>query len=234
MSWREYWSGETSLYVDEVHKRVHYDHVARDIVAMLPGPATRLLDWGCGEALAAERVAGACRHLYLCDAATSIRERLQSRLGQRANVTILAPEETATLPDGGLDMVLINSVSQYLTPAELGERLQHFAGKLAPGGAVVVADVVPNGVGPLRDAMALLRYGAANGFLLAALIGLVRTFLSDYRKKRAELGLTHYSPVELEALLARHGFSGERQATNVGHNPHRFTVIATPVARVDG
>src|SRR6266700_1468988 len=45
---------------------------------------------------------------------------------------------------------------------------------LAPGGTLIVADVIPPDAGALSDVTALLRYAAANGFFLAALWGLAR------------------------------------------------------------
>ena len=74
---------------------------------------------------------------------------------------------------------------------------------LAPGGVLIVADVIPPHVGALSDGLALLRYAAANGFLGAALIGLARTALSRYRRLRSELGIARYSEADFLQKLAR-------------------------------
>ncbi len=58
--------------------------------------------------------------------------------------------------------------------------------------ALIVADVIPPGVGVLTDTIALLRYAARNGFLLAAIVGLGRTIFSRYRRLRAKLGISCY------------------------------------------
>lgn len=234
MSWQEFWSRDTSIYVNERHRQVHYADVAADIIALVPGKAAGVLDFGCGEALSADRVAQACGRLYLCDSSPLVRQRLTARHADRASVSVLAPEGLATLPDGGLDLIVVNSVLQYLSADELAVLLDRFAGLLAPGGTLVLADVVPPDVGPLADAAALLRYAAAKGFLLAALAGLVRTFFSDYRKKRAALGLSHYSQSQILARLADHGLVGRRRATNLGHNPNRMTILAQRAAPDQG
>ncbi len=57
---------------------------------------------------------------------------------------------------------------------------------------LIVGDVVPPNVSQLTDVTALLRFAAANGFLIAALRGLVRTVFSDYPRLRAALGFTLY------------------------------------------
>ena len=70
---------------------------------------------------------------------------------------------------------------------------------LAPNGRLVLGDLIPPDVGALTDASALLRFAGANGFLFAAGTGLVKTFFSDYRQKRAELGLLRFSEPEIRA-----------------------------------
>ena len=62
-----------------------------------------------------------------------------------------------------------------------------------------------------------------NGFLRDALIGLTRTALSRYRRMRSELGFARYTEAEFLDRLRAAGFSGERLARNVEHNPARMT-----------
>ena len=61
--------------------------------------------------------------------------------------------------------------------------------KLKEGGTLILADVISPATGPVDDVRALLGFAWQGGFLTAALAGLVRTALSDYRKLRQELGL---------------------------------------------
>jgi hypothetical protein len=49
-AWLDFWNGETFIYANERHKQRHYEMVARDIAMHIPGPASRVLDYGCGEA----------------------------------------------------------------------------------------------------------------------------------------------------------------------------------------
>ena len=51
---------------------------------------------------------------------------------------------------------------------------------------------------------------------------LVRTALSDYRKIRSQLGLTHYEEAEMLALLEKAGFTARRLDKNLGHNQARM------------
>lgn len=229
MSWLDYWNGETSIYVSPRHKEAHYASIARDLVRLIASPDDRVLDFGCGEALAAPAVASACRHLYLCDGAPSVRDGIARRTAGITNITVLSPDDMATLPAGSLDLVVANSVLQYLDRPALDGLLATWRRLLSPRGRLVLADVVPPDVSPITDATALLRLAVANGFLGAALVGLVRTFFSDYRKKRAELGLSQYREDEMLALLRTAGYTARRIHPNMGHNQARMAFEATAV-----
>jgi SAM-dependent methyltransferase len=187
-----------------------------------------VLDYGCGEALHAEIVAASARRLILCEAAPHVRTALARRLAGESKIEVRTPGEVATLTKGSLDVIVLHSVAQYLSPDELDALLVVFRRLLAQRGVLILGDIVPPNVAAWTDAAALLRFGAANGFLGAALIGLARTVLSDYWRLRSQLGLTRYSEAVMLEKLARAGFSATRAPRNVGHNQARVTFIASP------
>ena len=119
----------------------------------------------------------------------------------------------------------MHSVAQYLTPPELDALLRLFHRLLTDEGMLIVGDVLPPDVSAFTDAMALIRFAAANGFLAAALVGLCRTALSDYWRLRSSLGLTRYGDAAMVEKLAAAGFSASRAAANIGHNPARMTFL---------
>lgn len=226
MSWRDFWNSEHAIYVSPRHKMLHYRQVAADLIRHLPSSDAIVLDHGCGEALSADRVAAACGKLYLCEAAPSVREKLSANFGHIRNVAIVSPEELEALPDASLDLVVANSLIQYLSREELSGLLALWRQKLKPGGKLVLADVIPPDVSPLTDASQLLAFAWRGGFLIAALAGLVRTAFSDYRKLRAEYGLTTYSEPAITLLIREAGFEAIERQPNFGHNPHRMTFAA--------
>src|SRR5919199_4823365 len=118
-SWREFWNGAHRIYVSGRHKDVHYARIAADIRRLVPQAGAVVLDHGCGEALHAERVAEVCGRLLLCDAAPSVRETLRARYGGRADIHVLSPEDAAALPDRSVDLVVANSLVQYLSADQL-------------------------------------------------------------------------------------------------------------------
>ena len=227
MTWTEYWNGATTIYVNARHKAVHYEAVARDIVACLPGPAARVVDYGCGEALSAHLVADACAHLFLCESSESARQRLAARSAGRPSVEIISPQQFERLPPGSVDVIVANSVIQYLSLSELAHFLAVSHEKLSREGRLLLADVIPRHVGMVRDVAELLKFAAANGFLLAAGAGLVRSYFSNYRQVRQQLGLLQFDEAEILGLLGQSGFVAHRRTPNIGHNAHRMTFVAS-------
>jgi SAM-dependent methyltransferase len=226
--WASFWDQPHSIYVNARHFDAHYRDIARGIVGLLPGPDARVIDYGCGEAIHADLVAAAAAELILCDSAPSVRARLSRRFADNRKIRMLAPDEIARLPDGSIDLVVANSLVQYVTPAELDRLLQLWRRLLAPRGVLIVADVIPPGDGVLTDTRALLRYAARNRFLVAAIVGMGCTVFSRYRKLRARLGVARYGEAEFLAKLAAAGFAAERLPFNLEHNPARMTFRARP------
>jgi len=227
--WRSFWDSEHSIYVNDSHKDVHYREIADQIAAFVPGPQARVLDFGSGDAIHADRVAAVASEVLLCESAASVRASLAARFAGNARIKVCTPEEIERRADNSLDLIVANSVAQYLTRGELDRLLSRWKRLLAPGGVLILADIIPPDVGALSDIAALLRYAARNGFLLAALGGLARTVVSPYRKLRGQLGIARYSEAEFKKILAEAGFSAERLTRNMEHHPLRMTFRARPL-----
>lgn len=228
--WNAFWNGPTTIYVCDRHRHVHYQQIADDIVALIPQGGARVLDFGCGEALSAATVADHAGSLVLCDAAETVRAGLARRFEHKSKIRVASPADIAALPAGSFDLIVANSVVQYLGSSQVGQNLVEWRRLLAPGGKLVLGDVIPSDVSALKDAAALLAFAYSHGFLVTACTGLVRTLFSDYRSKRAELGLLRFSEREMLDLLQTADFTAKRQAKNIGHNPYRMTFVAQAAA----
>jgi SAM-dependent methyltransferase len=226
--WRTFWNSDHSIYVNDRHKDIHYREIADQIAAFVPGPDARVLDHGSGDAVHADRVAAVAAEVLLCDAAANVRAAMAQRFANDPRIKVLAPDEVETQAAGSLDLIVSNSMAQYLTPAELDRLLAVWRRLLRPGGTLIVGDVIPPNAGAVSDVTSLLRYAASHGFLLAALLGLARTTVSPYRKLRSTLGITQYSEAAFMQKLRAAGFTAERLPRNMEHNPARMTFRARP------
>jgi len=227
-AWLEFWDSPHAIYVNARHRDVHYRLIAKQISAFVPSRQARALDYGCGEALHADTVAAVAGELLLCEGAPRLRAELASRFAGNGKIRVVAPDDIARLPDGALDFIVLHSVAQYLTPDELDKLLALFRRLLKGDGMLLISDIVAPEVSAATDAVALLRFGAGNGFFCAAVVGLVRTVLSDYWRLRSRYGLTRYSEAAMTGKLAAAGFTAERIAQNIGHNPARLAFTARP------
>ena len=200
--------------------------IARDIIGYISSPDAVVLDYACGEALSAARVADACGKLYLAEPAPGVRGRLIARFAPNTRIRVRSLDDVRKMAENSIDLAVMNSVAQYMTPDELDAAFAVVKRLLKPAGRLVLGDVLRPEVGMLRDVLALLRFAAKHGFLKDALIGLISTALSDYRQLRTRIGLQRYSEQEMLAKLARAGFTASRARLNIGHNPWRMTFVA--------
>jgi len=233
-AWLEFWDSSRTTFVNSRHKDVHFRSIANDIAQRVPFPQARVLDYGCGEALHADIVAAAAGELVLCEAAPRIRARLTARfggneaVGKNPKIRIIAPEEMEGLPGHSFGLIVVHSVIQYLTRAETEALLSVFQRLLQPGGILIIGDVIPPHSRASSDALALIWFAAAHGFLMAAVAGLVRLLFSDYRSLRGRLGLARYEEAEIFQMLDAAGFVPQRARKNIGHDQARLAFVASP------
>jgi SAM-dependent methyltransferase len=232
-AWLQFWDGSRTTFVNSRHKDVHFRLIANDIARLVSSRQARVLDYGCGEALYAHAVAACAAELILCEAAPRARAELAARFdgnqtAKNPKIRVLGPEEVEGLPEHSIDLIVLHSVTQYLASNETEALFSLFHRLLHPDGRLVVGDVIPRKGRARSDVVALLRFAAANGFLMAALGGLVRLLFSDYRRLRGRLGLARYEEAEICQMLSAAGFAPQRARKNIGHDQARLAFIASP------
>ena len=224
--WIDYYDSTHTIYASRLHRDLHFQLIARDIIGYISSPDAVVLDYACGEALFAAKVAEACGKLYLAEPAPGVRGRLIARFAPNTKIRVRSLEDLRKMQEKSIDLTVMNSVAQYMTAAEFDAALGVIRRLLKPSGRLILGDILRPEVGMLRDVIALLRFAASHGFLKDALIGLLSTALSDYRQLRSRVGLQRYSEAEIMAKLARAGFTASRAPFNIGHNPWRMTFVA--------
>lgn len=194
------------------------EEFARNLLRELrPGPADRVLDYGCGFGHVAGLLAPHVGTVCVWDAAPSMRDAAAKVPGVRE----WDPAE------GDFDLIVVNSVVQYLTAGELADRLRGWAKLLTPAGRLVLSDLSEPSHGTLSDLWSLFRFGIRRGYLLAA----VRNTLAE-RKRYAETAKVRplYRPAkaDLEAFAAAAGLGVRYLPRNLTHFAGRYTAVLTP------
>ncbi|MBW8858077.1 MAG: methyltransferase, partial [Bradyrhizobium sp.] len=77
--WIDYYDSTHTIYVSKLHRDLHFQIIARDIIGYISSPEATVLDYACGEALSASQVAAACGKLILAEPAPGVRGRLIAR-----------------------------------------------------------------------------------------------------------------------------------------------------------
>jgi SAM-dependent methyltransferase len=225
-SWLSYWNAPNKIYVSEHHKRVNYDVVFAGVVPHLPNRRGVVLDWGCGDALAADRIAERCSMVLLYDAADLMRARLRRRYDSHPRIRILEKFDLDEFASDSVDLIVVNSVIQYLSDKQLNEALVLFHRLVKPGGAFLLGDVINPGTRNSRHVTSLLRFAWQHGFLLSAIRGLVQTVISPYRNLQREVGFATFTPERILGNLKEHGFAAEKLARNIGVSRNRSSYLA--------
>jgi ubiquinone/menaquinone biosynthesis C-methylase UbiE len=224
--WIDYYDSTHTIYASKLHRDLHFELIARDIIGYISSQDAVVLDYACGEALSAAKVAEACGKLILAEPAPGVRGRLIARFAPSTKIRVRSLQDLRKMEEKSVDLAIMNSVAQYMTPEELDAAFATIQRLLKPNGRLILGDILRPEVGILRDVLALLRFAATHRFLKDALIGLISTALSDYRQLRSRVGLQRYSEAEITAKLAISGFSASRAHVNIGHNPWRMTFVA--------
>jgi len=119
------------------------DHTVGRIRELKP---KRILSIGCGTGLLLFRLAPDCEAYtgvdYAAPALANIRRGLEEKSLTNVSLVESPAHDLSAIPDGGFDVVVINSVIQYFPTAEyLRQLLRQAISKLAPGGALFIGDV---------------------------------------------------------------------------------------------
>ncbi len=197
-SWSSYWE---RLDSNKKIFRAEARDVAQRLLAAYPAlHEAKILDFGCGFGLVADELAATVREVHIWDAAVNMRRFARMNVAARENVHLFDPrffEEAC--PDGGFDLILVNSVCQYWTLAEFQGWVSKLIRLLAPDGKLVVSDLLSPETSSMAEYLSLLRFSATNGFLLRSVTDAVLE-LPQYLSTRTSLPLKRYEESELRQV----------------------------------
>src|SRR6266516_6036723 len=100
--------------------------------------------------MSAARVAEACGKFYLAEPAPGVRGRLIARFAPNAKIGVRSLDDLRKMAEQSVDLVVMNSVAQYMTPAELDSAFAVIRRLLKPGGRLILGDIMRPEVGMIR------------------------------------------------------------------------------------
>ncbi|WP_307962233.1 methyltransferase domain-containing protein, partial [Salinispora arenicola] len=104
--------------------------------------------------------------MTLCEAADQPRRKLAARFAGNPKVDVVQPAALAELVDSSVDLMVVNSVVQYLRRDELRQLLVLARRLLTPDGRLVIGDVIPRRASVISEVAAILRLASRERFLV--------------------------------------------------------------------
>jgi SAM-dependent methyltransferase len=227
-AWDAYWtvlpcrhtlfSNEARYYVEQLAAVVT---LSRDL---------HVLDFGCGSALAATMLAAHVGTVAVWDRSAAMRRLARSHLRGVANAAVIDLMREDVRAAGRYDLILINSVLQYMPPAQLAAWLPHWRAWLTPSGRVVVSDIVPDAGRRgerLREALDVLMFHARRGALRRAACERLSDVARYWRAARSA-PLTRFDRDTLCEAVVAAGFRAQFLAGSLTCRPRRLAMVLTP------
>ena len=220
--WVNYWlqhQGEPRVEQEESK-----DYVSRLTRHVRLTSNLRVLDFGCGTGRVARLVAPRVNRVDLWDGSERMRQHARDHTADLPNVRLIDLEDPAQDPVAAYDLVIVNSVIQYMFVAEFHRWMGRLGPMLAPGGQVVLSDVLGPRTRLGHDLVTSLWFAASRGCLLDTLRHFART-LTWYRTAQRTQPLTRFSEQQIEDLRSG-GWNVTRLPENLTFRPGRQTLIA--------
>src|ERR1700691_1288415 len=132
--WIDYYDSTHTIYAGKLHRDLHFQVIARDMIGFISSPDAVVLDYSCGEALSPAKVAEACGKLYLAEPAPGVRGRLIARFAPNTKIRVRSLDDLRKMAEKSVDLAVMNSVAQYMAAGELDSALAAIRRLLKPGG----------------------------------------------------------------------------------------------------
>lgn len=224
--WRSYWN-QPSTY-EQIH-RAQAVHYVDKLTATIPLDSNvRVLDFGAGFGVVAEALAGKVARMYLWDISESMRSQAQRLLARYRNVEFLdLSSKHASLPGRSCDLIIVNSVVQYMTIEELSSWLVRWRTMLSSNGRIVLSDLIPSDPPSLFfELYETLAFSARCGMLSHVISPPQIEALKRYWKTRNEAGpLLRIGEDTLRRLAGVAGLAVQILPANLTHFSKRMTAV---------
>lgn len=128
----------------EIYRVEARDYVSRLETVLPISHDLKVMDFGCGLGFVAELLAPRVKKLLLWDASTNMARRTRQRVINLNNAYVLDRLDPNSLNGPYIDVILVNSVTQYMSAEELCLWIGRWCQMLLPGGRLVISDIVPS------------------------------------------------------------------------------------------
>jgi hypothetical protein len=122
------------------------------------------------------------------------------------------------------ELILVNSVVQYMTLEEFSAWLLRWRNMLAPDGRIVISDLIPPNYPALWDVEDLLKFSARRGFLMRAVWQALNEIWGYWAVRQAR-PLSRFGQGELNRQATDAELTVTYLPTNLTHFKKRLTAV---------
>ena len=222
--WQAYWEG-----LSERRRRLFCEQASeymRRLESVLSLRSTRcVLDFGCGFGFVAAMLARRVGQVYLWDASENMRRYALVNVAGHQNIQFVDLSDPKAVPrDLRFDLILVNSVVQYMSRDEFAVRLFQWRSMLARRGWIVVSDLIPPNYRSVWDIVDLLKFSAAHGLLMRSIWQAMGDVKRHWRISRAN-PLCRIGREELDRWGKSAGLAVGYLPSNLTHLTRRVTAV---------
>jgi SAM-dependent methyltransferase len=166
------------------------------------------------------------REVWLWDAAPRMLEHARRRVRRLSNVvTVDSVDKLVTDGSGRFDLVLVNSVVQYMEPSDLADWMRRWRDLVHDHGRIVISNIAQPGGRLIVDLAALLSFCRRGGLPVTRVTApILRSWLAYFRARTARPLLT-LTRGELAALARQAGLVVDFCPGNLTHRRDRLTAF---------
>jgi len=232
---RDYWKSHYDSMAHHESLEL-FDAEARDYFSKLElavplARYKRVLDFGCGLGFVSEILAGAVDSLFFWDYSENMLETAAARLAKSKNAKAVDLEQVGGEAGQSFDLILVNSVIQYMSDDEFSAWLIRWRKILDAGGALVISDVILPKPAFITEVSDSLLFAAKGGFLFRSLKKDFKQYFR-YLKTRRQGSLMRYSKDEFSERAEKAGFDIKFLPGNLTYRSNRFSAVLAPESDV--
>jgi cyclopropane fatty-acyl-phospholipid synthase-like methyltransferase len=194
----------------------------------------QVLDFGCGFGFVARMLAPHVAEVWFWDPSPNMRRMAERITADVPNASFLdIPAVLAGSRDAEewightFDLILVNSVAQYMAASEFWGWLPRWRSMLETDGVLVLSDLIPPAHGGRSDIADLLRFGTRRRLPLRAAVDAVGG-IRNYWLTSRNVPLLRVSRDELIRRAAESDMNVEVLARNLTHLRKRWTAVLRP------